>query len=65
MSFFGVIQRIYTLFSSPTKQWKIFKDWVKGLTVKPLSQMRWESHVESVKVIKEQILQIKDALLDM
>ncbi|XP_042465822.1 uncharacterized protein LOC122048298 [Zingiber officinale] len=65
MSFFGVIQRIYTLFSSSTKRWRIFKDHVKGLTVKPLSQTRWESHVESVKPIKEQTAQIRDALLDL
>ncbi|KAL8541894.1 hypothetical protein ACS0TY_002950 [Phlomoides rotata] len=63
--FFGVIQRIYTLFSSSTKQWNIFKNHVKGLTVKPISQTRWESHVESVKAIKEQIVQIKDALVDL
>ncbi|XP_073151891.1 uncharacterized protein [Henckelia pumila] len=65
MSFFGVIQRIYTLFSSSTKRWKIFKDLVKGLTVKPLSQTRWESHVESVKPIKEQTSQIRDALYEL
>ncbi|KAL8548246.1 hypothetical protein ACS0TY_007533 [Phlomoides rotata] len=65
MSFFGVIQCIYTLFSSSTKRWNIFKNHVKGLTVKPLSQTRWESHVESVKDIKEQIVQIKDALVDL
>ncbi|KAL2524341.1 putative HAT dimerization domain [Abeliophyllum distichum] len=61
MSFFGVIQRIYTLFSSSPKRWKIFKDNVEGLTVKPLSQTRWESYVESVRPIKEQTAQIRDA----
>ena len=65
MSFFGVIQRIYTLFSSSTKRWKIFKDHVEGLTVKPLSQTRWESHVESVRPIKEQTSQMRDALVDL
>ncbi|XP_042380126.1 52 kDa repressor of the inhibitor of the protein kinase-like [Zingiber officinale] len=65
MSFFGVIQHIYTLFSSSTKRWRIFKDHVKGLTVKPLSQTRWESHVERVKPIKEQTAQIRDVLLDL
>ncbi|KAL6126146.1 hypothetical protein ACLB2K_074197 [Fragaria x ananassa] len=65
MSFFGVIQRIYTLFSSSTKRWKIFKDHVEGLTVKPLSQTRWESHVESVRPIKEQTSQMRDPLVDL
>ena len=54
MSFFGLIQRIYTLFSSSTKRWKFFKDREKSLTLEPLSQTRWESHVESVRPIKEQ-----------
>ncbi|XP_052210396.1 uncharacterized protein LOC127813472 [Diospyros lotus] len=65
MSFFGVIQRIYTLFSSSTKRWKIFKDHVKGFTLKPLSQTRCESRVESVRPIKEQTVQITDALFDL
>ncbi|XP_042374434.1 zinc finger MYM-type protein 1-like [Zingiber officinale] len=65
MSMFGVIQRIYTLFSSSTKRWKVFKDHVEGLIIKPLSQTRWESHVESMKTIKEQTSKIRDALLDL
>ncbi|XP_047328168.1 uncharacterized protein LOC124931684 [Impatiens glandulifera] len=65
MSFFGVIQRIYSLFSYSTKRWKIFKDHVQGLTVKPLSQTRWESHVESVKPIKDQTSKIRNALIDL
>ncbi|XP_042400828.1 zinc finger MYM-type protein 1-like [Zingiber officinale] len=45
--------------------WQIFKDHVQGLTVKPLSQTRWESHVESVKPIKDQTSKIRDALIDL
>ncbi|XP_073120344.1 uncharacterized protein [Henckelia pumila] len=64
-SFFGVLQRIYTLFSSSKKKWKIFKDKVSSLTIKPLSHTRWESNVKSVKAIKEQTVHIRDALLDL
>jgi len=50
--FFGVLQRIYALFSSSTKRWKILQDHIHNLTLKSLSQTRWENHIESVKVVR-------------
>ena len=61
--FFGVIQRTYSIFSSSTKRWKILKDHISKLTLKPLSQTRWESRLESVMTIRYQTLEIRDALL--
>ena len=63
--FFGVLQHIYTVFSHSTKHWKILRDNVKGLTIKPLSQTRWESHVNSVYAIKSQTSDVREALLQL
>ena len=65
ISFFGVLQRIYSLFSSSTKRWKILQDNISMLTLKSLSQTRWESHIESVKAIKYQTPKIRDALIQL
>lgn len=64
-SFFGACQCIYTVFSNSTKRWNVLLDYIDGLTLKSLSTTRWESHIESVKAIKSQVSQIREALFKL
>ena len=65
MTFFGIIQRIYVMFSASTQRWSIFTSHVKDLSVKPLSETRWECRVDSVKAVRYQMPQIYDALVEV
>ncbi|XP_062191224.1 uncharacterized protein LOC133895028 [Phragmites australis] len=65
ISFFGVIQWIYALFSCSTKRWKILLDNVPELTVKYLSNTRWESRINSIQASRYQTPQIRSALLEL
>ena len=62
ISFFGIVQSLYTLFSGSTKRWKILLDNVSKLTLKCLSNTRWESRIKSVKAIRFQTPQLRLAL---
>lgn len=61
-TFFGTIQRIYTIFSASTSRWDILKKHCEFLTVKKWSETRWESRVNSVKALRYQLPNILEAL---
>ncbi|XP_051953036.1 uncharacterized protein LOC127622912 [Xyrauchen texanus] len=66
VSFFGVLQRLYTIFSSSTQRWAIFKTNVpQMMTLKAISNTRWECRVESVKVLRYQLPAVGEALLSL
>jgi hypothetical protein len=65
ITFFGIIQRIYVLFARSTKRWKILLDNVPNLTLKPLSNTRWESRIKSVQPIRYQSPLIRSALKEV
>lgn len=61
-TFFGTVQRIYTIFSASTSRWDIFKKFCSIFTVKQWSETRWESRVNSVKALRFQLSNIIEAL---
>jgi len=44
---------------------EILQNHIHNLTLKSLSQTRWESHIESVKAVRFQAPQIRDVLFEL
>ena len=68
VDFFAIIQEVYNFFSASTTRWDKLKQHIllgEGLTVKPLSTTRWESRIEALKPIRNNLGDIYDALLSI
>ncbi|CAH0403623.1 unnamed protein product [Chilo suppressalis] len=52
---------IFLLFSSSTQRWQLLRE-KTGKNLKRLSDTRWSSHYESVKVVKENIETVVSSL---
>lgn len=63
-SFFGNVQKMYTLFSAAPQRWAILKQHV-NITVKSWSETRWESRVNSIIPLCYEASGIRDALLEV
>uniref|UniRef100_A0A8I6Y1J7 Uncharacterized protein n=1 Tax=Hordeum vulgare subsp. vulgare TaxID=112509 RepID=A0A8I6Y1J7_HORVV len=65
ITFFGVVQRIFILFSSSTKRWQLLLDHVSKMALKSLFNTRWESRIKSVHAIRYQAPELRKALLEL
>lgn len=63
-TFFGLLQRLYTIFSCSSERWAILKSHV-NISLKPLSETRWECRAESVKAVRYQLSNVCDALQNL
>jgi len=62
LTFFGTIQRVFTIFAASTSRWDILNKHCEFLTLKKWSETRWESRVNSVKALRYQLPNIIEAL---
>ncbi|KAL4134847.1 hypothetical protein QTP88_006548 [Uroleucon formosanum] len=65
ITLFGIVQRIFVLFSASVYRWQVLKSHLPNLTVKPLCTTRWESRIDSVKAIRYQTKEVYDALIEV
>jgi hypothetical protein len=65
MTFFGKMNRIYTIFSGSPIRWSILIKYIPDCIVKRLSETRWESRFDSVKFIRYHTALIRDSLLEI
>lgn len=61
-NFFNIIQEIYVFFSASTYRWHILMKELPKLTVKPLSDTRWESRIDAIKTLRFELEKVYDAL---
>ena len=64
LTFFGVLTRLYVLFSSSAQRWEILKKHVE-LSIKSQSDTRWESRLKCIKPLRYNLKEVLLALKDL
>ncbi|XP_034078797.1 uncharacterized protein LOC117550471 [Gymnodraco acuticeps] len=64
ISYFGNVQKLYTLFSAAPQRWAILKEHLT-IALKSWSDTRWESRVNSIEAVRYQAPNIREALLEV
>ena len=64
LTLFGVLTRLYMLFSSSAQRWEILKKHVE-LSINSQSDTRWESRIKSIKPLRYNLKEVLLALKDL
>lgn len=64
MNYFGILHKLFTLFSASTQRWAILKKHV-DITLKMWTDTRWESKVKSVEPLRYQAAAVREALIEV
>lgn len=64
LNFFNTVQQLYNFFSSSTKHWNILLK-NTNISLKNLSDTRWESRVEALKSLRFNIGEVLDAIVEI
>ncbi|XP_065677373.1 zinc finger MYM-type protein 1 [Hydra vulgaris] len=65
ISFFGVVQQIYSYFLGSPSRWQVFRSYFPDFTVKSLNDTRWESRINALKPLRYNLGKIYDALMQI
>ncbi|XP_063788649.1 zinc finger MYM-type protein 1-like [Pseudophryne corroboree] len=65
VSFFGTVQEIFKFFSASVKRWGVLKKHISSLTLKPVYETRWESHIDALRPLRYQTGEIYDSLYEI
>src|SRR3981189_959428 len=57
--------KVFVFFSASTHRWGILRSHISILTVKPLSETRWESRVNAVRVLRYHVGEIYNMLVSL
>ncbi|CAK1597333.1 unnamed protein product [Parnassius mnemosyne] len=65
INFFNLVQELYNFFSSSTNRWDILRKNVPGLSIKPVSETRWSSRIDSIKPLKLYLIKVCESFLEV
>lgn len=64
ISYFGVLQKLYTLFSASTQRWTMLNNHV-SITLKMWAEARWKSKVKTIDPMRYQGTAMREALIEV